>query len=123
MYKRMYNVLIFTHMNKVFIIGESSYNVVSPSIKNIVSALSLINEISKDAKTLEQVFERLDNESLCKVLSIFIAGDFSLVKELLHGQKDEIISVIQEILAEILKDLQSLCQVTSSINNLVATEK
>ena len=37
-------------MNKVFIIGESSYNVVSPSIKNIVSALSLINEISKDAK-------------------------------------------------------------------------
>lgn len=110
-------------MNKVFIIGESSYNVVSPSIKNIVSALSLINEISKDAKTLEQVFERLDNESLCKVLSIFIAGDFSLVKELLHGQKDEIISVIQEILAEILKDLQSLCQVTSSINNLVATEK
>ena len=123
MYKRMYNVLIFTHMNKVFIIGESSYNVVSPSMKNIVSALSLINEISKDAKTLEQVFERLDNESLCKVLSIFIAGDFSLVKELLHGQKDEIISVIQEILAEILKDLQSLCQVTSSINNLVATEK
>lgn len=110
-------------MNKVFIIGESSYNVVSPSIKNIVSALSLINEISKDARNLEQVFEQLDNESLCKVLSIFITGDFSLVKELLHGQKDEIISVIQEILAEILKDLQSLCQVTSSINNLVAAEK
>lgn len=113
-------------MNRVFIIGGRSYNVAEPTIKKLsLAGKHLEKEIEKvnNKDTLEEIFNEISNETLCKVLSCLISGDLSLVKELSFGEKNELVEALNLIYTGLEKDFAKLLKMANSVCKLVAKPK
>ena len=66
--------------------------------------------ISEGAADFQEMFNGMKKESLCKVLSLLISGDTSLVNELAQGEKNELIEPLCAIYEAMEKDMTTARQ-------------
>ena len=112
-------------MSRVFIIGGCAYNIAAPTIKRISLACKEMEseEIPEGASDFQEMFNGMKKETLCKVLSLLISGDTSLVNELAQGEKDELIEPLCAIYEDIEKDMKRIRQISKQICLLCAKPK
>ena len=112
-------------MNRVFIVGACAYNIAAPTIKRISLACKEMEAegIPEGASDFQEMFNGMKKETLCKVLSLLISGDTSLVNELAQGEKDELIEPLCAIYEDIEKDMKRIRQISKQICLLCAKPK
>lgn len=112
-------------MNRVFIIGGRAYNIAAPTVKRISLACKEMESegISEGAFDFQEMFNGMKKETLCKVLSLLISGDTSLVNELAQGEKNELIEPLCAIYEGIEKDMEGIRQISKQICLLCAKPK
>ncbi len=112
-------------MNKTFIIGRCAYNIAAPTIKRISLACKEMEAegIPEGAFDFQEIFNGMKKETLCKVLSLLISGDTSLVNELAQGEKDELIEPLCAIYEDIEKDMKRIRQISERLCSLCANPK
>lgn len=112
-------------MNRVFIIGGRAYNIAAPTIKRISLACKEMEaeRIPEGSSDFQEIFNGMKKETLCKVLSLLISGDTSLVNELAQGEKDELIEPLCAIYEDIEKDMKEIRQIAKQICLLCAKPK
>ena len=112
-------------MNRVFIIGGRAYNITAPSVKRISLACKEMEteEIPEGAANFREIFNGMKKETLCKVLSLLISGDTSLVNELAQGEKDELIEPLCVIYEAMEKNMKGIRQISKQICLLCAKPK
>ena len=112
-------------MNRVFTIGERAYNIANPTIRKFSLAGKEVEteEIPESATDFREVFNGMKKETLCKVLSLLISGDYSLATELTQGEKDELIEPLCAIYEDIEKDMKGIRQMSRQICLLCAKPK
>lgn len=99
-------------MNRAFIIGGRAYNIAAPTVKRISLACKEMESegIPEGAFDFQEIFNGMKKETLCKVLSLLISGDTSLVNELTQGEKDELMEPLCAIYEGIEKDMEGIRQ-------------
>lgn len=109
-------------MNRVFTIGGRAYNIAAPTIKRISWACKEMEAegIPEGASDFQEMFNGMKKESLCKVLSLLISGDYSLVTELAQGEKDELVEPLCVIYEDREKDMERIMQIARQICLLTA---
>lgn len=112
-------------MNRVFIIGGRAYNIAAPTVKRISLACKEMEseEIPEGAFDFQEIFNGMKKETLCKVLSLLISGDTSLVSELAQGEKDELIEPLCTIYEAMEKDMKRIRQMSERLCSLCANPK
>jgi len=112
-------------MNRVFTIGERAYNIANPTIRKFSLAGKEVEteEIPESATDFREVFNGMKKETLCKVLSLLISGDYSLATELTQGEKDELMEPLCAIYEDIEKDMKRIRQISKQICLLCAKPK
>lgn len=112
-------------MNRVFTIGGRAYNIATPTIKRISLAGKEIEteEIPEGAADFQEIFNGMKKETLCKVLSLLISGDYSLVTELTQGEKDELIEPLCTIYADEERNMKRSVQISRQIGLLTSKPK
>ena len=76
--------------------------------------------IPEGASDFQEMFNDMKKETLCKVLSLLISGDTSLVNELAQGEKNELIEPLCAIYEDIEKDMKGIRQMSRQISLLCA---
>ncbi len=109
-------------MNRVFTIGGRAYNITAPSIKRFsLAGKEMETEgIPEGASDFQEIFNGMQKETLCKVLSLLISGDTSLVNELAQGEKDELIEPLCAIYSGAEKNMKRIMQIARQICLLTA---
>ena len=109
-------------MNRVFTIGGRAYNIAAPTIKRISLACKEMKseEIPEGVFDFQEIFNGMKKETLCKVLSLLISGDYSLATELTQGEKDELMEPLCAIYEDIEKDMKRIRQISKQICLLTA---
>ena len=112
-------------MNRVFIIGGRAYNIAAPTVERISLACKEMETegISEGASDFREIFNGMKKESLCKVLSLLISGDSSLVNELAQGEKNELIEPLCAIYADEERNMKRMRQISEPICLLCAKPK
>lgn len=112
-------------MNRAFIIGGRAYNIAAPTIKRISLACKEMESegIPEGASDFQEMFNGMKKETLCKVLSLLISGDTSLVSELAQGEKDELIEPLCTIYEAMEKDMKRIRQMSERLCSLCANPK
>lgn len=112
-------------MNRVFTIGGRAYNITAPSIKRFsLAGKEMETEgIPEGTSDFQEIFNGMQKETLCKMLSCIIAGDHSLVKELSYGEKDELIEPLCTIYEAMEKDMKRIRQMSERLCSLCANPK
>lgn len=112
-------------MNRVFTIGGRAYNITAPSIKRFsLAGKEMETEgIPEGTSDFQEIFNGMKKETLCKVLSLLISGDTSLVSELAQGEKDELIEPLCTIYEAMEKDMKRIRQMSERLCSLCANPK
>lgn len=112
-------------MNRIFVIGGCAYNIAAPTVKRISLACTEMESegIPEGAVGFREIFNGMKKESLCKVLSLLISGDTSLVNELAQGEKNELIEPLCAIYEAMEKDMKRIRQISKQICSLCANPK
>ena len=112
-------------MNRVFTIGGRAYNITAPSIKRFsLAGKEMETEgIPEGTSDFQEIFNGMQKETLCKMLSCIIAGDHSLFKELSNGEKDELIEPLCTIYEAMEKDMKRIRQMSERLCSLCANPK
>lgn len=112
-------------MNRVFTIGGRAYNITAPSIKRFsLAGKEMETEgIPEGTSDFQEIFNGMKKETLCKVLSLLISGDYSLATELTQGEKDELIEPLCAIYEDIEKDMKRIRQMSERLCSLCANPK
>ena len=112
-------------MNRVLTIGGRAYNITAPSIKRVsLAGKEMETEgIPEGTSDFQEIFNGMQKETLCKMLSCIIAGDHSLVKELSYGEKDELIEPLCTIYEAMEKDMKRIRQMSERLCSLCANPK
>ena len=112
-------------MNKVFTIGGRAYNIAAPTIKKLSLAGKEVEteEIPESATDFREIFNGMKKETLCRVLSLLISGDYSLSDELAQGEKDELIEPLCAIYEDAGKNVERIMKISKQISLLCAKPK
>ncbi len=112
-------------MNRVFTIGERAYNIINPTIRKFSLAGKEVEteKIPEGATDFREIFNGMKKETLCRVLSLLISGDYSLSDELAQGEKDELIEPLCAIYESMEKDMKRIRQISKQICLLCAKPK
>lgn len=112
-------------MNRVFTIGERAYNIADPTIRKFSLAGKEMEteEIPESPNDFREIFNGMKKETLCRVLSLLISGDNSLVDELAQGEKDELIEPLCAIYENAGKNMERIMKISRQISLLCAKPK
>ena len=91
-------------MKKSVIIGGNTYNLTSPTIKNITLAGKCLGDIP-NKNDIYEILNEKEKVTLCDTLSYFIAGDLSLAKRLSKGDKKEVVEAIKIIIVDFIQPI------------------
>ena len=69
-------------MNNTIIIAQRAYDCTSVSVNNISRACKEIQEFSLHCNNITELCNSMDTPTICNVLSLLLAGNLSLVKDL-----------------------------------------
>lgn len=109
-------------MNRIFTIGKRVYNIINPTIRKFSLAGKEVEteKIPEGATDFREIFNGMKKETLCRVLSLLISGDYSLSDELAQGEKDELIEPLCAIYEDAGKNMERIMKISKQISLLCA---
>ena len=108
-------------MNNTIIIAQRAYDCTSVSVNNISRACKEIQELSLHCNNITELCNSMDTPTICNVLSLLLAGNLSLVKDLSLGKRTE--DAFQILLSDILLNAKKCGIMAQRIGEMTARAK
>lgn len=106
-------------MVRVFIIGGRVYDIPSPSANNLVLTGEILGELPEKESVIQMLYE-MDKEVLSKALSILCKGDYSIQKDLLKGDKKELVKALATLYDDVWPSYKKLKAIAKNMSHLIA---